>query len=245
MLLSIILIILSFSWLFYETKCFSVRLPYGRLIIEVKKINLNPIDNPYYWKSDEQREQSFILCRNDYHCPYRARCKKSERWLGWKIPARTVKAFNSTLNFEAMCNIKRALLLKDMAKELKHKPSQTVKAPCQSVVIPLIEDRLKLNQYGHRTSESETVYHDSLVSKEWLEAHLKDEYPEPLIEIIVNNGKSISVNGNYKPKMITEFMSEYTEVVRAGKRNMRINKGDIVRKWGKNYYADTPINQEV
>jgi len=30
MLVSLILIILSFSWLFYETKCFSVRLPYGK-----------------------------------------------------------------------------------------------------------------------------------------------------------------------------------------------------------------------
>ena len=59
--------------------------------------------------------------------------------------------------------------------------------------------------YSHRVVEDyKTFYHDCLVSKEWLREH-EHTIPEPVIEIKVS-GKTLSVNGNYKPGIIKEFV---------------------------------------
>ncbi len=50
-----------------------------------------------------------------------------------------------------------------------------------------------------------TIFHDCLCGKAWLEAHYKDIIPEPTIEISID-GKSLSVNGNYKKGLIKEFI---------------------------------------
>lgn len=60
---------------------------------------------------------------------------------------------------------------------------------------------------------------EPLCGKEWLEAHANDVIPEPLIEIFID-GKSISVNGNYKQGMIEGFMGGFTHKERAGKKGL-------------------------
>ena len=59
----------------------------------------------------------------------------------------------------------------------------------------------------HRiVAEYKTVYHDCLVPKSWLEQHAKDHRDFiPTIEIQAN-GKTLSVNGNYKAGVIKEFV---------------------------------------
>ena len=49
-----------------------------------------------------------------------------------------------------------------------------------------------------------TNFRDCLCGKEWLEAHYEDVIPEPTIELSVN-GKSLSINGNFKTGMIKSF----------------------------------------
>lgn len=55
-----------------------------------------------------------------------------------------------------------------------------------------------------------TNFRDCLCGKEWLEAHYKDEYPEPTIELSVD-GKILSLNGNYKAGKIKEFIKANRE----------------------------------
>lgn len=90
-----------------------------------------------------------------------------------------------------------------------------------------------------------TVYHDCLPGVEWLQAHEHDlDGYEPTIEITVD-GKTLSVNGNYKQGVITNFMSQYTERVRAGKKTMTISKGDaVVNCGGGVYIAVSPDRTE-
>lgn len=92
--------------------------------------------------------------------------------------------------------------------------------------------------YVHQVVEDfQTVYHDCLVSGDWLKAHEHDldDY-EPTIEIAVN-GKTLNVNGNYKQGMIKEFMSQHTERVRAGKRVVTVAKGGHVECCGGGVYV--------
>ncbi len=61
----------------------------------------------------------------------------------------------------------------------------------------------------HKTIEEHTThYRDCLPGKVWLKKHAKDKYLEPTIVITVD-GKSLSVNGNYKQGKIKEFMGHY------------------------------------
>jgi hypothetical protein len=72
----------------------------------------------------------------------------------------------------------------------------------------------------HRTvEEHKTEYADCIPGKEWLKAHEHDVIPEPTIEITVDGGKSLHVNGNYKQGMIKDFLAPYV--------------GKVTRKQGK------------
>ena len=90
--------------------------------------------------------------------------------------------------------------------------------------------------YSHRVREEyKTVFHDCLPGKEWIEAHWKDEYPEPTIDIMVND-KSLHLNGNYKKGSIQGFMADFTEKKRAGRKVMTVSKGDEVVNCGGGVY---------
>jgi hypothetical protein len=102
MITTIILVSLSLAWLLFETDFLRIRLPIGA----IKPINK---ESPYWWQPVKNNMIMCLGCRTKCH-------KDKERWTGWKIPARTVKAFNSTMHFEDGCNILRASILKDVVR---------------------------------------------------------------------------------------------------------------------------------
>jgi hypothetical protein len=55
--------------------------------------------------------------------------------------------------------------------------------------------------------------------------HDLDEY-EPTIEITVDGGKGISLDGDYKQGMIKDFLAGYTTKARIGKRIVRVDGGN-------------------
>ncbi len=82
---------------------------------------------------------------------------------------------------------------------------------------------------GHGWNETvtdyETIYHDCLVPGSWLKEHEHDlDKYEPTIEISIN-GKTLSVNGNYKQGLIKGFMSDYVTKARIGRKSINLNVG--------------------
>ncbi len=60
--------------------------------------------------------------------------------------------------------------------------------------------------WNQTVTDYETVYYDCLVPKAWLKKHEHDlDGYEPTIELIAN-GKTLSVNGNYKHGLIRDFI---------------------------------------
>jgi len=59
-------------------------------------------------------------------------CHQGDRFFAWRIPARTVKVFGSTINFKAGCNLYRAKLLKDIVKAQKSKATPHYKNTASS-----------------------------------------------------------------------------------------------------------------
>ncbi len=251
MIATLAIISIAFYWLLRETDYMRVRLPMGKGVVvktlplpeSITEVKHNLTDTPYYWMTPEQKERHLMICHNR-RCPDKSKCQKTERWTSWKLPAKTIKAFGSTLNLAEGCNIQRSFLLQDITREYKRKPVSY--KPCQLSMNAFVESisvgshqewheaigGYKGSKGWHTTvSDYKTVFHDCLPGKEWLEAHYKDEYPEPSIDISCN-GKSISLNGNFKKGMIAEFMSDYTEKVRAGKKTMTIQKGGHVENCG-------------
>jgi hypothetical protein len=57
--------------------------------------------------------------------------------------------------------------------------------------------------------DDEPIYKDCLCGVEWLKEHIDFKMPEPLIEITVDGGSAISVDGNYKRGMIGDFIEAY------------------------------------
>lgn len=206
------------------------------------KIDPAPQDEtatPYYWKSPDDRQANLMLCRNNGRCPNTAKCKKTERWTYWKLPAKTIKAFGGTLNLNEGCNIQRALFLKSMAREVNRKTAMKVQTAKRQTCF--IEDVRTGSHTEHVVAEYEvngkhpewtrivedykTVYHDCLVSGEWLKAHEHDldDY-EPTIELSVED-KTLSIDGNYKKGMIGDFMSQYTTRARVGRKVVNLDVG--------------------
>ncbi len=204
------------------------------------------------WQFNVYGDEALTIC---FQCRNKESCHKDkERWNAWIIPAKTVKVNGSTLTFNAGCNILRASLLKDAVKNHKSKPTY------HQLYFPLFVEDVRVgshNEYHHRKiwkdgeyiedkkhgfniviDDYETVFHDCLPGKEWLEAHYKDVIPEPTIEITVDD-KAFSANGNFKKGMIENFMSHHTKRVRAGKKMMTISLDEVVVNCGGGAYINT------
>ncbi len=222
MVATIILVGVAFGWLFYETDFMRVRLPVGKavsnktmpIVNAETEVKPNPIDTPYYWMTPEQKEQHLVLCVG---CRVKCQHHKSDRWASWKLPARTIKAFNSTLNLVEGCNIQRALFLKSMARELNQKATVTHSQPPLPMNAFISQERIGSHkqQYGMRggrrhyeyTDDYETVYHDCLAPKSWLKKHEHDLADfEPTIELSVSGGVKANINGNYNKGVIKQWM---------------------------------------
>lgn len=172
----------------------------------------------------------------------------------WKLPAKTIKAWGSTINLAEGCNRCRAQLLRDIHNLQKHKYSyQPPKFDQQYIEQVRIGSHHEYTKWNHETNEYDhaskptkgychhvvsdykTKYYDCLPGKDWLKAHSKDVTPDPTIEIAID-GKSLSVNGNYKSGMIGKFMSQYTRKVRAGYKTLTVTKDGHVEYCGGGVY---------
>lgn len=202
---------------------------------------IEPTDTPYYWKDPGQKEHHLILCRG---C--RTTCHKDkERWIGWKLPAKTITAWGSTLTLAAGCNIQRACLLKTIAREYKRKtpvftPAQQGLNFVQDIRVGSHSEWVETTPkhgYHRIVEEYTTKFHDCLPGKEWLKDHYKDEYPEATIELAID-GKTLSVNGDYKKGMIREFMKPYTTKIRVGRKSATLNIGEADRVIKQDLPAD-------
>ena len=234
--------ILAFAWLFYESNWLRIRLPVGKAqpihpyfsyqYRRPKVLQEQPKDMPYPQMTTEQKEEHLILCQNcNDKCPLR----KDGRWLAWKLPARTIKAWDSTINLAEGCNVQRASLLKDIAKGLNRKPRASIySSPLPGFIekcsVGSHIDHIK-GQRGYRggrgysviVSDYETIYHDCLPGKKWLKAHEHDhdDY-QPEIQISYD-GIPINHNGNLK-EAIKAIRKEHPETyVKYGKTKVFVN----------------------
>ena len=83
------------------------------------RVNLMPRNSQpnRKWQFIKYGDESLILCTGcGLTCSHHSR---DDRWFGWQIPARTVKAFSSTMHFNEGCNYQRAGLLRDIYKAQK------------------------------------------------------------------------------------------------------------------------------
>ncbi len=248
MIATIIIVSIAFGWLGFETKWLTVRLPIGGKPVnktlnaesskdrtagfEPENVGLIPTsatkaDTPYYWKSPEDKQTHLNLCVG---CRLKCQEHKTERWCGWKLPAKSIKAFNSTLNLNEGCNIWRAKFLKQVAREVKRKTTVSsglspLPAFIKTVRIGSHQEWIETTpKHGyHRIVEEYTThYNDCLVPKSWLKKHEHDTLPEPTIEISAD-GKNLSVNGNYKVGVIKEFVkANRSEAVKSRRSVVKI-----------------------
>ena len=116
-------------------------------------------------------------------------CKQGDRFFAWRIPARTVKVFGSTIHFKSGCNLYRAKLLKDIVKAQKSKVLPTYHAKYDGTVAQLP---------------------DYCCRKNWRKYH---QVPELSIELLVDGKAVASINDDYKRGMIKEALKPYTTKV--------------------------------
>jgi len=114
MIAFILIVGFALAWLEWETDCFTVRLPVGAL-------------KPKRQWQFEKYGDDCIMMRDRCYIKGCHECRKGDRFYAWRIPARTIKAWGSTMNFKEGCNIGRAKLLKDIARLQNRKPTISLK----------------------------------------------------------------------------------------------------------------------
>ena len=203
MLITLLIIGLAFAWMLKETNFLR-----DRYLIGKDKPKFSQ-DMPYSQQSAAAKSQGLILCRN---C--RNKCHKdAERWTGWKIPARIIHFYGSTLNMPEQCNILRASLLRDIDNAQKRKASVKIAQLGQNLITQertgshrVFHETTPKHGYNQIVEDYTTHYSDCLPGKTWLKAHQNDLQDfEPTIDISVD-GKTLSVNGNYKRGLIRDFV---------------------------------------
>jgi head-tail adaptor len=269
MITTIILISLAFAWLGFETKWFSIRLPVGK----DKPRNAGrtmaewDIYNKEHAKELEQEQKEYARKQAERASHTCNICQKYDETM--TVETREIKAGNSICHVKG-CPECIAKFTKDIEKSQTDKIRQSVIKTSNQ--LPLFEykhnarigSHTEWTRWNHETQEFEhsdkyikgyskrvveefeTVYHDCLVSKEWLKEHEKFEYPEATIDITIDN-KTLPVNGNYKKGLIAGFMENYTERVKAGKKTVTVLKGGHVENMGGGCYVavNEPTTEEL
>ncbi len=260
MITAIIIISLAFTYTAFETHWFTIRLlvgmdkprSAGRIMAEwdiYNKVHAKEIEQEQAEREKERTERIKHICNI---------CNKHNDNL--LVETKTIVVGNSICHVTG-CPDCIAKYTKDIENSQKIKEHSF--KPCQVPLFITQErtgSRNEWTRWNNETNEMEysakykkgyhhqivteyaTEYHDCLCGKEWLKEHEHFEYPEATIELSID-GKSLSVNGNYKKGMIGDFMSQYTEKVRAGKRTLTIVKGGHVADLGGGAYI--AVNGEV
>lgn len=246
MVASIVMIVLAFAWLMYETRFLTIRLEsyeYQRqqlarqqaevitdTILEPHAVKVEPepirLITQYCERTRLQREWAELSKGSKY--------RHSDTWVyGTGYNTRRPESY------QVMVIGKQAITLIATLPNLYEIIAECVKAQTEkprkaSVTAKSFQPNLieqvrvgshhEYTKWNHETSEMEysskpkrgyihqvkedytTVYHDCLVPKEWLQEHEHDlDGYEPTIELSVN-GKTLSVNGDYKKGIISEFV---------------------------------------
>ena len=210
----IVIMAIAFSWLFVEMRIFikAWNAYYRQQATQPLELATAKPDMPYHWKTAEQKEQCLMLCHNcnlsSRLSSWRTCPKNKERWVAWKLPARTIRAWGSTLNLTEGCNVQRTSLLKAIAREHKRKalPNYSQSLLPSRFIEEVTAGPSHKQQFGMRGGrryyewvyDYKTVFHDCLCGRGWLETHYQDECPEPTLEVTYDGKPIISVNGNYK-----------------------------------------------
>ena len=128
MIATIIIVGLAFIWLGYETDWMRIRLPVGA---NYKRGLIPPPPSPEQqirlqrklWQFLKYGDDCVMSDRLGIYCHTNGcrLCHQGDRFFAWRIPARTVKVFGSTINFKSGCNLYRAKLLNDIVKAQKSK----------------------------------------------------------------------------------------------------------------------------
>ncbi len=257
MITTIILITLTILWLGYETKWFTIRLLVGKDKPHSEARTIAQWDeyNKVHAKEIEQEQ----LERERKHAEYlKHNCTIChETFENPVIETREVKSGNSVCHIKGCPDcITKYIKEINNAQIIRQSVNKTSKPVQPSLFIT--RERVGSHQewtcwnnetnkldiiskykkgYSKRVVEEyATVYHDCLISKEWIKANENFKMPESTIEIIIND-KALSVNGNYKKGLIGEFMSQYTQKARAGKKTITILKGGHVENLGSGTYV--------
>lgn len=96
-------ILMAFTWLALETNWLTVRLLMGDYHKPIVKPRFEP-----------------MLCRHS-GC---GKCSHKDRWLSYRISAKTIHLYGSTLNFYEGCNWKRSQIIKAIHRLQKQQVKQ-------------------------------------------------------------------------------------------------------------------------
>ena len=94
------------------------------------RVNLMPIVKPKRkWQFAKYGGDCVMMRDRCYIDQVNNRCNlcRGDRFFAWRIPARTVKLYSSTINFKEGCNLYRAKLIKDIIKLQKSRASPSYK----------------------------------------------------------------------------------------------------------------------
>ena len=157
-------------------------------------------------------------------------CNKSEPELN--VETREIKAGNSVCHVRGCSDC----LNKWQADiEKSQKPTSPAKFTAYQGKLPLFIEQHRSGSHkewvetskGHGyhriVEEFSTSYKDCLCGKDWLKEHEHFEYPEPTMELIIDE-KSFHVNGNYHKGLITDTIKPYTAKVKIGRKMVTIDK---------------------
>ena len=122
---TIITVGIAFIWLGYETDWMRVRLLCGaqQSISSGQGIEVNK-QPKRQWQFLKYGDDC-IMMRDRCYVSNCHLCRQGDRFFAWRIPARIVKLYGSTINFKAGCNLYRANIIRKVVRAQKSKAMLT------------------------------------------------------------------------------------------------------------------------
>ena len=189
---------IAFIWLGYETDWMRVRLLVGKEIPRNKQ-KVEKIGRK--WQFLKYGDDCIMMRDRCYFQNCRL-CRQGERFFAWRIPARIVKLYGSTINFKAGCNLYRANIIRKVVRLQKSKAMPTYHANDRVVSLPLPP--------GYQ-------------------AKITELYFEPSLELLVDGKLVATVNGNHKRGDISNALKPYTTKTRIGRKTATLPVGEADR----------------
>ena len=199
---TIITVGIAFIWLGYETDWMRVRLPCGaqQSISSGQGIEVNK-QPKRQWQFLKYGDDC-IMMRDRCYVSNCHLCRQGDRFFAWRIPARIVKLYGSTINFKAGCNLYRANIIRKVVRAQKSKAMPTYHANGRVVSLPLPP--------GYQ-------------------AKITELYFEPSLELLVDGKLVANVDGNYKRGDISKALKPYTTKARVGRQSVILPVGEAGR----------------